>query len=253
MVKNPWDPGFYDHRHGFVTQYGEAVLELLPDVRGLRVLDLGCGTGHLTAQIAARGATVVGIDSNPGMIESARTAYPTIEFFVADGQDFALAEPVDAVFTNAALHWMPNTAGVIQSVAGCLAPGGWFVGEFGGRGNVATIRRLFSEALRDEGATQIEMLWVFPSVGQFATQLESHGFQPEFLSLFSRPTVLPGADGLSAWLRSFGRAVKADVNESQFERAIAQTEADYPDRDPLTGEAIADYVRLRFRARRLPA
>jgi trans-aconitate methyltransferase len=79
-----WDSSLYDDKHAFVTKYGEGVLELLAPQAGERILDVGCGTGHLTKKIAASGAEVVGLDSSAEMIETARTAYPEIEFVVAD-------------------------------------------------------------------------------------------------------------------------------------------------------------------------
>src|SRR4051794_17196954 len=101
-----WDPGLYDGRHAFVWQHGAALLDLLAVRPGERVLDLGCGTGHLTAQVAAAGAAVVGLDLAPAMIEQARRTYAQLEFVAGDARDFAFAEPFDAVLSNAALHWV---------------------------------------------------------------------------------------------------------------------------------------------------
>nr|MBA2363973.1 class I SAM-dependent methyltransferase [Chloroflexia bacterium] len=119
-----WNTSLYDESHSFVWQRGEELVDLLSPQPDERVLDLGCGTGHLTARIAATGATVVGIDSDPGMIEAARRHYPHIAFEVADGTAFEVSRPYDAVFSNAALHWMRPPERVAECIHRALRPGG---------------------------------------------------------------------------------------------------------------------------------
>jgi len=139
-----WNPEFYDARHSFVWQRGADLIDLLDPQTEERILDLGCGTGHLTAQIAARGAEVMGIDSSAEMIEEARKHYPALEFRVADARDFSLGQPVDAVFSNAALHWIQPAERVVSCVWKALKPGGRFVAEFGGKGQRAEISQRVS-------------------------------------------------------------------------------------------------------------
>src|SRR5215204_2194864 len=122
-----WDSRLYDESFGIITQLGAGVVELLSPRPGERIVDLGCGTGRLTAQIAAAGAEVVGIDASEAMIKRARELYPQLRFEVARGEDFALETPVDAVFSNAALHWMSPPQDVAAAVARVLKPGGRFV------------------------------------------------------------------------------------------------------------------------------
>src|SRR5262245_39882978 len=124
-----WDAGLYDEKHSFVWEHGAALLELLAAQPGERVLDLGRGTGHLTTQLAATGAEVVGLDSSATMIEQARRSYPQLRFEVADARDFSFAEPFDAVFSNAVLHWITEPERVIACVGRALRPGGRFVAE----------------------------------------------------------------------------------------------------------------------------
>src|SRR5207302_10671977 len=101
-----WDAGLYDGRHAFVWKHGASLVGLLAPRPGERVLDLGCGTGHLTAALAAAGAGVVGLDRSEEMLAQARSAYPALEFVCGDARDFRFGEPFDAVFSNAALHWV---------------------------------------------------------------------------------------------------------------------------------------------------
>jgi trans-aconitate methyltransferase len=136
-----WDSSLYDDRHSFVWNKSGDLIDLLAPRAGERILDLGCGTGHLTAEIAARGAEVTGLDSSVSMIAQARQNYPKLKFVLADASEFRFEHPFDAVFSNAALHWMPNAGEVIECVERTLKARGRFVLEMGGKGNIARIVR----------------------------------------------------------------------------------------------------------------
>ncbi|MEA2640424.1 MAG: hypothetical protein QOF51_1818, partial [Chloroflexota bacterium] len=166
-MRTEWDASRYDAEHGYVTRYGESLIDVLAPQSGERILDLGCGTGHLTHQIAERGAAVVGIDISTAMIEQARAAYPDLEFHVANAASFSFAESFDAVFSNAALHWIPATAqdAVAASIARALRPGGRLVAELGVRGNIGRIRLALEDALRSVAPdVPVPNPWFFPSV-----------------------------------------------------------------------------------------
>src|SRR5262245_50467931 len=122
-----WDPAKYDGKHSFVWKYGMGVVELLAPKPGERILDIGCGTGHLTNTLADAGAVVVGIDTSQPMIEQAREKYPSVRFELGDGTDFEFPEPFDAVFSNAAIHWMKDQEKVARCISRALKPGGRFV------------------------------------------------------------------------------------------------------------------------------
>jgi len=149
MPKNNWNASLYDQKHSFVSEYGKSLIPLLEPQAGESILDIGCGTGHLTKAIAEADAHVVGIDSSASMIETARTTYPDLKFLVADARNFSFPTPFDAVFSNAALHWIPEAEEVVRSIAAALKPGGRFVAEFGGKGNIATIISAFQQSLRE--------------------------------------------------------------------------------------------------------
>ena len=250
---NRWDSGFYDGAFGVITRFGSGVFELLAPKRGERVLDLGCGTGHLTARIAEAGAEAVGVDAAADMIARARELYPTVRFEVARGEDFALAAPVDAVFSNAALHWMRPPDAVAGRVLRALKPGGRFVAEMGARGNVATIVEAIYRALEEEGIAreQVRNPWYFPSPGEYASLLERAGFEVRFMLLFERPTPLDDCpNGAADWVRMFGDDFLAPVPSDRRERVMERV-------NELTqpvlcrgGRWIADYWRLRFAARK---
>ena len=247
-----WDPDRYDGDHAFVYAYGEDVLGLLAPAEGEWILDLGCGTGHLTAEIAASGAEVVGMDNSAEMLATARTEHPDLRFLEGDAHDFALGDPLpdaerfDAVFSNAMLHWADDPDAVFESVADVLRSGGRFVGEFGGRGNVSAIVGAVTAELAERGH-EVENPWYFPSVGEFASSLEGHGFEVRRAELFDRPTRLEGGeDGLRSWLAMFGESLLAPVEGEEREDVLGAVEERLRPEQFEGGAWIADYRRLRF-------
>ena len=244
-----WDAGLYDQRHSFVYERGADLLGLLAARTGERILDLGCGTGHLTAQIAAAGAQVYGIDASAEMTAQARQNHPQLAFETADATQFRVDEPFDAVFSNAVLHWVKPPQDAVRSIAAALKPGGRFVAEFGGRGNVAKIVEAASKAVsaalgRDAGDINP---WYFPGIGEYATLLERHGFEVRYAVLFDRPTPLEeGEQGLANWLRMFAApcfAALADVDRPRVLQEAVELARPALWKD---GRWTADYRRLRI-------
>jgi trans-aconitate methyltransferase len=215
MLKNNWDATLYEGKHTFVWKYGEELLKILSPQPGERILDIGCGTGQLTAQIADAEATVMGIDADAAMIEKAKANYPHLEFVVADARSFQVDTQLDAVFSNAALHWIPEADAVIQHIHQALKPQGRFVAEFGGKGNVKAITNALHVAL-DEIGTSIQNPWYFPSISDYTTRLENHGFEVVYAVLFKRPTPLTEGDaGLKNWLGMFASRFLPESTEQQ--------------------------------------
>lgn len=244
-VENEWDATTYDGAHSFVYEYGEDTVDLLAPRDGERILDLGCGTGHLTHRIADRGARAVGLDSSTEMIERAREAYPDCRFVTGDARQFTFEEPFDAVFSNAALHWIPEQDAVVDSIADALAPGGRFVAELGGVGNVDSIVSATGAELASRGY-DLTIPWYFPTVGEYASLLETHGFEVRYATLFDRPTELDdGADGLATWLEMFGDTLLAPVPDDEREAIVAGIEDRLREECFSDGRWIADYRRLR--------
>lgn len=244
-MEKPWDAEGYDNGFRFVTSGGEPLLALLAPRPGERILDLGCGTGELTARIAAAGAEVIGLDADAAMITRARARFPHLGFQQDDAEAAAFPRPLDAVFSNAALHWMRRPAEVIARVAASLRPGGRFVAEMGGHGNVATIVQVLTEARAAAGLPPLASPWFFPSVAQYAALLESGGLEPRAMWLFDRPTPL-NEGGLVAWIEMFGTPYLADLPTPAAARALAEAAAA---RAPILcreGTWLADYRRLRF-------
>lgn len=244
-----WNAGLYDDRHAFVWRHGASLVEMLAPQPGERILDLGCGTGHLTAQIAAAGADVIGLDSSTSMIAAARTAYPALRFETADAREFMLAEPLDAVFSNAVLHWIRPPEAVARCVARALRPGGRFIAEFGGHGNMTTVLTALRQALPEFDVT-IDALpdFYYPGIGEYATVLTDAGLETMTALLFDRPTPLEGPDGLRNWLTMFIREAVEAVSEDAREDFFARIEDLTRPKLFRDDGWFADYRRLRLAA-----
>ena len=243
-----WNAGLYDDSFSFIWEYGSNLIDLLDPKPGKRILDLGCGTGHLTRAIADRGAEVTGIDHSSAMIEQARANYPDIQFEVADATGFSFDEPFDAVFSNAVLHWVRDAEGAARSISRALKPGGRLIAEFGGRGNVSQIVEATLTVLREAGYPSREGRnpWYFPSIGEYAGLLEGQGLEPTSALLFDRPTLLDGGEGgLALWLEMFGDSFFAGIPAADRQRIVAGIEDRLRPVLFRDGAWHADYRRLR--------
>ncbi len=248
-IKDSWNAKLYDREHDFVARYGKDTLELLAPKTGERILDLGCGTGHLTRAIAEMGGDVLGVDSSQTMIEEAQQNYPHLRFEVMDGENLTFNARFDAVFSNAALHWMKKAEAVVSGVWRSLKPQGRFVAEFGGKGNVETVIRGIDRALQQAGYADNIALnpWYFPSIGEYAGLLEQQGFEVRSAMLFDRLTPLKDtATGLQNWLKMFANPFFKGIPEEKISaivRAIEQESRPFLYRDNTW---FADYRRLRI-------
>src|SRR6184192_1115332 len=303
-MTNQWNAAEYDAKHAFVYEKAKGLVELLAPKGGERVLDLGCGTGALTAEIAARGAEVLGVDRSEEMIAQARKKFPELRFEVMDArelrfrtdaaqggdvdEDTARSEKqiphpartagirvdrlggllaqgrmstrsadrmasagFDAVFSNAVLHWIPEAEEVIAGVARALKPGGRFVAEFGGKGNILKLVAGFHKALAALEMRPADEVgpWFYPGVAEYAGMLERHGLEVREASLFDRPTVLEeGERGLENWIRVFRKTFVEKMGEEDAARWIREVERQCRGELFQDGNWVLDYRRLRIAA-----
>jgi SAM-dependent methyltransferase len=241
-----WDPDRYARNAGFVPARGDLVLSWLDAQSGEDVLDLGCGDGVLTERLAAAGATVVGVDAASEMVDAARAR--GLDARVKDGRSLDFDREFDAVFTNAVLHWMPEADRVLDGVVRALKPGGRFVGEFGGAGNVGTVIDALTRVLGNRGIDAMAGYpWFFPTEDDYRARLEAHGFTVDRIERVPRPTLLPGP--LEDWLDTFAEsflALAPPGERAAIKQEVAALSALHLcDAD---GGWTVDYVRLRFAA-----
>ena len=244
--KQSWNAAEYIDNASFVAELGHPVLALLNPRRGEQILDLGCGDGALTAEIAAAGAEVHGIDASLSMVETARGRGLSAE--VGSGERLAFAQKFDGVFSNAALHWMVDYNKVIAGVHRALKGGGRFVGEFGGAGNIAALLEAMAAVFaQNKDFGPFAHPWFFPSAETYRHALTAGGFNVGYIELIARPT--PLAAGVQAWLKIFADSITQGLDAGQKERFYQETEAQLKPVLYQEGKGwVADYVRLRFAA-----
>lgn len=244
-----WDPQAYERNGAFVHGLAGGVLEWLNARFGEIILDLGCGDGQLTQRVAATGAQVLGVDASAEMIAAARERGIEAELANAESLPFRDAA-FDAVFSNAALHWVRNQDAMLAQVHRVLKPGGRFVAEMGGHGNVAAIRVALMAVLDRHGfGDREEGVNYYPTAETYSQRLKRHGFTVERIELIPRPTKL-AEGGMKGWLRTFRRGVLDGLPPATQDAVVEETEELLARalRDE-EGNWIADYVRLRFVAR----
>ncbi len=244
-----WDPHAYAKNGAFVHGLAGGVLEWLAPQPGEHILDLGCGDGQLTTRLVAAGANVQGIDASSAMVEAACAR--AIDATQAPAEQLPLTDAsFDAVFSNAALHWVQGQDAMISEVHRVLRPDGRFVAEMGGQGNVAAILVALMAVLERYGFAAAEKgVNYYPTPESYTRRLARHGFEVERIALIPRPTPLESG-GMSEWLKTFRRGVLEQIPEPTRDIVINETcsllEPVLRDED---GHWIADYVRLRFIAR----
>ncbi len=241
-----WKADRYERNARFVSDLGAPVLALLNLKPGERILDLGCGDGALTEKIIAAGASVVGVDASQDMVDAAHRR--GIDARVGSGHALSFAREFDAVFSNAALHWMRDPDAVIAGVARALKPGGRFVGEMGGHACVAAIRVALVAVLARRNIDGAALSpWYFPTVDDYRARLERGGFAVDYIELIPRPTPLP--TDMAGWLDTFCENFFRSLSAADRTAALSETiDLLRPVLCDERGRWTADYTRLRFAA-----
>lgn len=246
MTGQKWDPETYARNAGFVSKLGEPLLDLLRVVPGEKILDLGCGDGALTEKLIAAGAQVIGVDASAEQVQAAQRR--GIDARVCQVEDLPFIEEFDAVFSNAVLHWVKDQPAALRRIYQSLKPGGRLVAELGGSGCVNNIREAIHNALRSrEIDPWLYDPWFFPTVEEYTNLLNNHGFEIGMITLFPRPTPLPG--DISGWLETFAipfQLAIAPDDRTSFIQEVRERLMPvlFNDDDGW----VADYVRLRLRA-----
>jgi SAM-dependent methyltransferase len=248
MMAQTWDPQTYGKNGAFVHGMAGGVVEWLAAQPGERILDLGCGDGQLSARLVAAGAVVRGVDASAQMAAAARERGIVADEANAEALPYEDAS-FDAVFSNAALHWVRDQDAMMREVKRVLRRGGRFVAEMGGHGNVAAILTALSAVLERHGYGALEGgVNYYPTPEAYSRRLQRAGFGVDKIALIPRPT--PLETGMTGWLWTFRRGVLEKLPADLREVVVAETtellKRALCDED---GNWTADYVRLRFAAR----
>jgi SAM-dependent methyltransferase len=243
--RQQWSAGSYDTHARFVSDLAGGVLEWLAPKAGERILDLGCGDGVLTADLRDSGVDVVGVDSSEDFVAAAKAR--GLDARLMDGEALDFGPEFDAVFSNAALHWMPRADQVASGIARALKPGGRFVAEFGGHGNVAAIVTAMRAVGQNRGGDlTLANPWYFPAPQVYQAVLERHGFSVRRIALIPRPVVLK--TGIEGWLMLFRKPFFAQFGDGAQQALQETVELLRPALCDAEGNWTADYVRLRVEA-----
>ena len=241
-----WDADGYKKNARFVADLGLDILHWLDPQPGERVLDLGCGDGALTLKIMQSGVSVVGIDASPSLV--ARAQEVGVDARLGDGHNLAFTTEFDAVFSNAALHWMTRPQDVLKGVRAALRSEGRFVAEFGGHGNIAAVvTAMRAVALYRKADVALAAPWFYPTAHEYASLLDTNGFEVERIELLPRPTTLP--TGMHGWLETFRAPFFDQFGEARSEVLAEVVSLLAPALQDASGRWTADYVRLKVKAR----
>ena len=245
-----WNAALYDNSHGFVAEYGRSLVELVNRTAGQRILDIGCGTGTLSAELAAQGAEVLGIDSSAEMVARAQAQYADLRFVVEDATALSYEGEFDTAFSNAVFHWIMDQDALLPGIFRALKSGGMLICEFGAKGNVAAVRAAFDDALASAGLPASRRFFL-PSPEEYTQRLQAAGFEVLHIGDYDRPTPLSGGEeGLENWMRQFYAADLAAIDSGLAEQVLSM-QAD--NLRPLLfreEQWVLDYRRLRVWAQK---
>lgn len=243
MSDTVWDPLQYNNVADFVAKLGEPLIDLLEPKSTDRILDLGCGDGSLSEKLMPLCSQLIGIDASEQMIAAAKVKGLTA--FVKDAHNLNYKLEFDAVFSNAALHWMTQPQKVIKNIHQALKPKGVFVAEFGGFGNSNTIVKALVEELNNEKIA-FQNPWYFPTAQAYGTLLSTNGFEISYIELFDRFTPLNGP--IQDWIRAFGQSFFKNTTNAQQHMILDKVASSVKDTLLVNGTWHVDYVRLRLKA-----
>ena len=171
-VSQHWEKEKYEKNARFVSDYGKELIEWLNPKKDEYILDLGCGDGVLTKEISKYGCKVLGLDGSQKFVEATRKL--GVDAIQGDAQNMNFENEFDAIFSNAALHWMTDYDGVLKSVSKALKKSGRFVVEMGCKGNVETIENAIFE-IAEKHNLKAKKCWFFPTPEEKTKLLEKYG------------------------------------------------------------------------------
>ncbi|MHB9028709.1 MAG: class I SAM-dependent methyltransferase [Candidatus Latescibacterota bacterium] len=256
-----WNPSDYATHSSAQFAWARELIDKLALQGEERVLDIGCGDGKITAEIASllpRGS-VTGMDKSVEMIRFARGAFPrerhpNLSFLAADASALPFGKEFDVVFSNAALHWITDHRPVLAGIARNLRPGGRLLLQMGGKGNAASILAVLDELLREPAWSGYFEGFSFPygfhSPEEYRGWLEEAGLTPRRVELIPKDMAQEGAEGLAGWVRTTWLPYTGRIPDKLREAFIREVVERSLARHPLDadGKAHVSMMRLEVEA-----
>jgi trans-aconitate 2-methyltransferase len=253
-----WDARAYDKLSDPQFEWGMKLMATIPLCGDETVMDAGCGSGRLTEELIKRlpEGRVIAADLSANMLESAKErlqwAKQGVEFARLDLSNFRLTEPVDGIYSNATLHWVPDHASMFRSLFRALKPGGWLIAQFGGDGNLARLKS--RAAYWGKQAPFAKFITQETDSAHYATEVETRqnreaaGFADIESRLHPEFVTFPNADAMRAFvskvnLHKYIAALPDELSQEFANKVVSEAAKDDP---PFT----LDYMRLTIRARR---
>jgi trans-aconitate 2-methyltransferase len=225
------------------------------------ILDIGCGDGKVTAEIASYvpDGSVVGIDNSISMIKLAKKNYPTgehpnLSFTLMEATSLTFHEKFDIVFSNATLHWVKNHRPVLEGLYRSLKPKGRVFLEMGGKGNaegiLSALRELQQNQIWRHYFSDFEFPYGFHGSHKYAQWLRESGLEPERVELIPKDMEHDGESGLAGWIRTTWMPFTERMPENQRDQFINELVYAYIQKVPLdaNGKAHVAMVRLEVEA-----
>jgi trans-aconitate 2-methyltransferase len=208
-----WNPT--DYAKNSTNQYIWAK-ELIPKLNLMgneALLDIGCGDGKITAELAKclPNGKVVGVDSSIEMVNLAKRSFPqtdnlNLTFQVMDARKLCFNSEFDRVFSNAALHWIPEQKKVLTGAARSLRHSGKLLFQMGGKGNAKDVLGILDEMLLESQWKRFFDAFTFPytflGADEYRDLLVEAGLVPQRVELLPKVMSLKGAEGLAGWIRT---------------------------------------------------
>ncbi|MDJ0717176.1 MAG: methyltransferase domain-containing protein [Prochloraceae cyanobacterium] len=213
IEQNKWNADDYANNSSAQLQWAKELIAKLSLKGDESLLDIGCGDGKITAQLASilKTGKVVGIDSSRTMIDFAQKTFPKTEnpnlsFQEMDATAINLSDRFDVAFSNAVLHWIKDHVSVLKGVRDRLKSGGKILFQMGEKGNVSEIAIAINEVIKKPEWKDYFEGFVFPysfyGTKEYETWLPENGFQPQRIELIEKDMQHQGKEGLKGWLRT---------------------------------------------------
>jgi trans-aconitate methyltransferase len=260
-AKHQWDAEDYAKNSSAQLAWAQELIAKLDLCGSEAVLDMGCGDGKISAQLARAvgSGRVLGIDLSDSMIRFAsrqhpRTENPNLSFRQMDATNIRLPERFDIVFSNATLHWVHDHVAVLRGVHGALNRGGRILFQMGGHGAVAEVLNAIEEVMRHPRwlhyFADFTSPYHFYGPEEYGKWLSECGFRPQRVELIEKDMQHRGVEGLTGWLRTtwfpYTDCLPGDLREAFLAEVVAAYTSTFP--IDASGNSHVRMVRLEVAA-----